>query len=49
MKIDKSRLAGLSFLFVFLFVLTTLYGCETCKGVGRDIKNADEWFREHAW
>ena len=26
-----------------------LSGCETCKGVGRDIKDADQWFRDHAW
>jgi predicted small secreted protein len=24
-------------------------GCETAKGLGRDIKNADQWMRDHAW
>ena len=24
-------------------------GCETVKGMGRDIKNTDEWLRNNAW
>jgi len=32
-----------------LMGLIVLCGCETVKGMGRDIKNADDWLREHAW
>ena len=34
---------------VCLVCLTVFYGCETVKGMGRDIKNADEWVRDHTW
>ncbi|MDD5019283.1 MAG: hypothetical protein PHS61_02535 [Candidatus Omnitrophica bacterium] len=32
-----------------LVLMATCLGCETVKGVGRDIKNADQWMRDNAW
>ena len=26
-----------------------LSGCETCRGIGRDIKKADEWIKDNLW
>lgn len=28
---------------------TMFLGCETAKGVGRDIMNADKWMRDNLW
>ncbi len=44
-------------ILVFGCLLLTLFGgCETVKGIQRDLKNTkdniieiDQWFREHAW
>lgn len=36
-------------LCLFCFLACVFCGCETVRGMGRDIKNADQWFREHAW
>ena len=44
---NKRRIIG--WLMLAIFALTILVGCETVKGMGRDIKNADAWFKEHAW
>lgn len=44
---NNKRIIG--WLMLAIFALTVLYGCETVKGMGKDIKNADAWFREHAW
>lgn len=32
-----------------LFLMMFCLGCETVKGMGRDIKNADQWMKDHAW
>ena len=32
-----------------LLIVVGCLGCETCKGLGRDIKNADDWIRDNAW
>jgi len=49
MKKTRIRLVCISVVVLCVFALGTLCGCETVKGMGRDIKNADRWFREHAW
>lgn len=36
-------------LLVCLFGLAVLAGCETTKGLGRDIKKVDEWVKDHMW
>ncbi|MFA5039515.1 MAG: hypothetical protein WC732_07540 [Candidatus Omnitrophota bacterium] len=36
-------------LVCMLVLVVTGLGCETVKGLGRDVKNADQWFRDHAW
>ena len=36
-------------LMLCLISLMFLSGCETAKGMGRDIKTADQWLRDHAW
>lgn len=28
---------------------SVLCGCETVKGMGRDVKNADRWVRDNLW
>lgn len=43
-----SRMTAVSF-WVCLAVLVIVSGCETCKGMTRDVKNADEWVRDHMW
>jgi predicted small secreted protein len=46
------RFATISLIAVFvigLLSLTCLSGCETAKGMGRDIKDADEWIKDHLW
>lgn len=37
--------------FILLFCVFTiaLCGCETVKGMGRDVKNADKWVRDNLW
>lgn len=49
MKQHKAGLSTISVVVLCLFALTLLCGCETVKGMGRDIKNVDLWFKEHAW
>lgn len=42
----------LIFSAVFIFICVLCFagsGCETVKGMGRDIKKADDWFKDHAW
>ncbi len=36
-------------LFLGLFMMVVLAGCETCKGAGRDIHNADQWIKDNLW
>ena len=45
MKKHLSRFRVTS-LLLLLFVVLFCAGCETCKGMGRDIRNADEWIRD---
>lgn len=35
--------------FVCVVACVMLLGCETVKGMGRDIKGADKWMRENLW
>lgn len=47
MKIFKgSRCMLLACVLVLAFACL---GCETVKGIGRDINKADQWIRDHAW
>jgi predicted small secreted protein len=41
---------------VFIFSILALYGCETVKGMGKDVKNtwsnlskSDEWVQKNVW
>ena len=34
---------------VLAFGIGMLAGCETCKGLNRDIKSADTWMRDNLW
>ncbi len=47
----KNRKTGLCIAVLLLCLVTTivLCGCETAKGMGRDIKCADQWVRDHMW
>ena len=36
-------------LLLGLFAMVVLAGCETCKGAGRDIHNADQWIKDNLW
>jgi predicted small secreted protein len=45
MKNHLLRLRLTPFLFLLALVVFCA-GCETLKGMGRDIKNADEWIRD---
>jgi predicted small secreted protein len=36
-------------LMVFAASLLFISGCETGKGMVRDVKSVDQWFRDHAW
>lgn len=36
-------------LICLLALVVSCLGCETARGLGRDIKNADQWIRDHAW
>ncbi len=37
--------------FILFFCAFTLLlsGCETVKGMGRDVKNADKWVKDNLW
>lgn len=32
-----------------VFSLGILAGCETCKGLNRDVKAADAWIKDNLW
>ncbi|MGE5279834.1 MAG: hypothetical protein ACM3L6_03715 [Deltaproteobacteria bacterium] len=34
---------------LFLAGAVLLSGCETCKGIKRDVMNADQWIRDNLW
>ena len=48
MKKQVGKWSIVCILICFLAIIVCS-GCETCKGIGKDIKNADDWFKEHAW
>ena len=48
MKKYATRLKMVPFL-ICLLALIIISGCETAKGVVRDVKNADQWIRDNAW
>jgi predicted small secreted protein len=48
MKIPSFRSAVIAVL-VCVFACAMLLGCETVKGMGRDIKSADTWFKDNLW
>jgi predicted small secreted protein len=47
----KKRVAGRAVIFwlAVVFVAGLLAGCETCKGLNRDIKQADAWIKDNMW
>lgn len=49
MKTQRRPWCAVFVLFIGLVVVLALSGCETCKGFGRDIKNADEWMKDNLW
>ncbi|MFH0940924.1 MAG: hypothetical protein V1840_03615 [Candidatus Omnitrophota bacterium] len=48
MRKKKAFLSVLA-IAICLASFVMLCGCETAKGAWRDIKDADQWFRDHAW
>jgi|GEM_PF-5147094 len=32
-----------------LVVAVLISGCETCKGIKRDVMKADEWIKDNLW
>ena len=35
--------------FLLLFGAALLSGCETCKGIKRDIMKTDDWIKDNLW
>ncbi len=45
----SQRSFGFSLVLVCCVILTLLCGCETWRGLCKDVQKADDWFRENAW
>jgi predicted small secreted protein len=48
-KKQDRKVACFVLLVFCAIVFVSLCGCETARGLGRDVQNADKWFRENAW